>query len=169
MTFSPTHEQNWSQVQSLQLGPPVLGAAWRYLLVVRHGAPWLRIDINLDAEEFQAFEECLYHEGALWLGLGCRVARVDLDNLEFREIKLGQYFGSFFPLGESLLICSATSLYRLGARGDVLWVTRDLGIDGVVVNRVKGEVIYGEGEWNPPGGWREFQLTVHQGHLLNSH
>src|SRR5262249_397476 len=76
------------------------------------------------------------------------------------------YFGHLFTatdidspdLGRSALIASASELLRFDDAGELLWRSTGLGIDGVVVHRVQDGKIFGEGEWDPPGGWKPFQL-----------
>jgi len=38
-----------------------------------------------------------------------------------------------------------------------------LGIDGIIVASTSDGVISGEGEWDPPGGWRPFRLSLATG------
>ena len=135
-------------------------------MVYREDAPWLRIELNLEQDEFHVFQESVAWEGAHWLGFGCRVARVSLDSLEVKEWRLDGYFGSFFPLPDSLLVSSATELCRFNKRGDKLWTCPNLGIDGVLVNEVRGDVVHGEGEWDPPSGWEPFRVDLNEGRVL---
>src|SRR5215469_12319278 len=43
------------------------------------------------------------------------------------------YFGAFYAGQDYLLVASGDSRLRLSPNGKVLWGTRDLGLDGVVV------------------------------------
>lgn len=165
-TFADSHAQEWSGCRTLQFGPPGPGTPWRYLLVSRDGQPWLRICLDLQAEEFHAFEECLVCEGALWTGFAERVVRLGLQQLDVREIPVDFYFGSFFALESSLLVCSGTRIVHVDALGNELWTSPQLGIDGVLVSQVADGVIEGQGEWDPPGGWRDFRLDLNRGELL---
>jgi hypothetical protein len=45
----------------------------------------------------------------------------------------------------------------------IRWQSDILAIDGVVVSHVGPPVIRGEGEWDPPGGWRDFALFADDG------
>ena len=165
-SFNFTHSTEWSARPSLQLGPPSLGTPWCYLLVERDGKPWLRVCLELEQADYPAFEECLEWQSALWVGFGNRVFRIGLAELDTREYRLDSYFGSFYPLDHSLLICSACRLYHLDALGNVLWTSPEIGLDGVLVSEVSQFVIEGQGEWDPPGGWLNFRVDLNSGHLL---
>jgi len=45
----------------------------------------------------------------------------------------------------------------------LLWRSDCLGIDGVMVDQVADGIIRGKGEWDPPGGWRPFQVRFATG------
>lgn len=164
--FAHTHGAEWSGRTTLQLGPASLGTPWSYLLVEREGQPWLRLCLELAESDYPAFESCLHWRGALWVGFGNRAFRVGLEDLVVQEFPLEGYFGEFYPLEDSLLVSSASRLLHLDARGSILWTSPELGLDGVLVSDVADAVIEGQGEWDPPGGWRDFRLDLNQGHLL---
>lgn len=42
----------------------------------------------------------------------------------------------------------------------------DLGLEGVIVNSVEDGIVRGEGEWDPPGGWRPFSLRLDTGQFV---
>lgn len=165
-SFNFTHGTEWSALPTLQLGPPSLGTPWCYLLVERNGKPWLRACLELADQDYPAFEECLEWRDALWVGFGSRAFRIGLADLDTREIPLDSYFGSFYPLENSLLICSACRLHHLDDQGDLLWTSPEVGLDGVLVSGVSSGIIEGQGEWDPPGGWRDFRLDLNRGDLL---
>jgi len=48
-------------------------------------------------------------------------------------------------------------------QGEIIWVNNSLGIDGVIIEKFDTDKIYGSGEWNPPGGWRDFVLDINTG------
>ena len=165
-SFAHTHSSEWSARRTLQLGPPSLGTPWAYLLVERDEQPWLRACLELEEHDYPAFEECLEWLEALWVGFGSHVFRIGLPDLEIREIKLDDYFGGFYPLQDGLLVCSARQLYHLDALGNLLWISPEIGLDGVVVHDVSAGVIHGQGEWDPPGGWLDFWVDLNRGNLL---
>ncbi|GHO84398.1 hypothetical protein [Dictyobacter formicarum] len=79
---------------------------------------------------------------------------VSLETQLHHSHLLSGYFGHFYPLEETLLVASVSDLLCFDAQAQLQWIAERLGIDGVVITRVAGNIIYGEGEWDPPGRWR---------------
>jgi len=57
-------------------------------------------------------------------------------------------------------------LFRINRNGRIAWKTEALGLDGVVVDAIDDKVILGQAEWDPPGGWRPFQVKLESGEIL---
>ena len=55
------------------------------------------------------------------------------------------------------------NLFCVDGYGKVICRTPNLGIDGVIIERFTEEKLYGSGEWDPPGGWRDFVLDLKTG------
>jgi len=140
---------------------PHLPTPWQYLLVSRAEQPWLRICLH-PGDDPCCFQECLYWKEALWIGFGRSVYRVSSE-LKIGRIPVDFYFGSFYSLENSLLVCSGTRLYRASPTGELLWTSAELGVDGVIVSELRDDAILGEGEWDPPGGWLPFQISLLDG------
>ena len=87
-------------------------------------------------------------------------------NTNLAAIKLEGYFGNFQIHNEDIYICDAGSLTRVSLQGSIIWRNNHLGIDGVIIERFQDEKIFGSGEWDPPGGWRDFILSESNGTLL---
>lgn len=166
-TFCFTHSQEWSSKPTLQLGPQSLGTPWAYLLVSRGEQPWLRVCLGLEELENAAFEECLLWKSALWVGYGERVYRIDLHWPEITEVPAPFYFGSFYPLEDTLLVCSGTHLLCLDARGQLMWTSPELAADGILINELCDGVIEGQAECDPPDGWVPFRVELASGRLLD--
>jgi hypothetical protein len=80
-------------------------------------------------------------------------------------LEMEGYFGHFYIHRDYFYISDAANLFCLDGKGNIIWKTSNLGIDGVIIDKVVGEKIYGSGEWNPPGGWRHFVLDLQTGRL----
>jgi hypothetical protein len=78
-------------------------------------------------------------------------------------LDLDDYFGHLYPLEHCLLVASSQRLFCVATDGIVKWSSRELGIDGVVVSRVWDAIIDGEGQWDPPGGWKPFRIRLDTG------
>lgn len=131
------------------------------------GQPLLRIDVyaSRDAEVF-AFEDARVWQRWVVIGLGHFVHLVGLEGQASRSLALGGYFAQLHPGEDFLLVASGEQLFRTEPDGSTRWRSAALGVDGVVVDRVDADVIEGQGEWDPPGGWRPFTLSVATGQAV---
>jgi outer membrane protein assembly factor BamB len=85
------------------------------------------------------------------------------ENTNIIKLKLSGYFGNFYVNENLLYVTGANDLYCLDQIGIIKWQTKNLGIDGVIINDFTESDIYGNGEWDPPGGWEEFILDIKTG------
>ena len=104
--------------------------------------------------------------GVLAVGFGDRLRLVSLTDKGQREHRLDSYFVELHQAEDALLALSGSGILRLDREGRAVWQRSGLGIDGVVMREVKDGAIYGEGEWDPPGGWRPFTLDFATGKQL---
>lgn len=96
-------------------------------------------------------------------GFGERAILVSLDLQKQIEISLGIYFETFTEDADFLLIASGQGIVRLEPQGTIVWRNDDLGIDGVLIHDIEDGIIEGDGEWDPPGGWRPFRISLATG------
>ena len=87
-------------------------------------------------------------------------------NLNVLSLKMFGYFGHLYPDKDLLYVADAGGIYCLTTSGGIVWENLNLGIDGVIITRFENKKIYGSGEWDPPGGWREFILEKQTGLLI---
>jgi hypothetical protein len=155
----------WLELPPLRLGriPSGLGTPNRFLTVTHDDRPALRVDLYV-WEGF--FQEILFNDDHMFVGMGDAVYVVDVTDRSVVTLELDLYFGSFFRLDTGVLVASATKLYRLAANGNVLWETEPLGVDGVIVQDVVDGMVFGAGEWAPPGGWKEFRVSLESGRAV---
>lgn len=73
------------------------------------------------------------------------------------------YFGHLYQDQEHCYVASGHDLLCLEMPGRIKWRTERLGIDGVIIESIEGDVLHGAGEWDPPGGWRPFSLDRRTG------
>lgn len=153
----------WTHMEPIRLGsvPPSLPTADIFVCVERDGAPWKRFDLYSDYQS--AFFDAQLWNGMIVIGAGSEVHCVDWITDRIQTYELGSYFGQLYPYSELLLVASAEKLFCFDAAGGLTWTTPDLGIDGVLVHRIDCDVVIGEGEWDPPGGWREFRVDLTTG------
>jgi hypothetical protein len=73
---------------------------------------------------------------------------------------LHSYFGHLYPTDDILAVASAERLFVINDTVNVCYTPYPLGIDGVIVDKVTGSEILGQGERDPPGGWKPFRIKL---------
>ena len=103
-----------------------------------------------------------------WLAIGLSdvVGVVHRGFSDGRLFCVDGYFGSFYPLDDKLLVCSASQVIALNPNCWELWRAEGLGFDGVIIHDHDETSLTGDGEMDPPGGWLPFVLNRHTGHRL---
>ena len=132
-----------------------------YMTVERDGTPVARIDAYADHRG--PFTELITWRRFVVLGWDAVVHLIDPLTREARNVECDGYFGRLYPLGDRLLIASASELICVDDSGETVWKRSDLGVDGVIITSTSDSVVCGEGEWDPPGGWRPFRLLLATG------
>lgn len=143
--------------------PFTLGTASRYVIVMKDNEPLLRIDVYAYSPDCFAFEEVVIWREMVLIGFGGHVHAVSTADRSVVTVELGSYFGHFYPTSEYLLVASGVRLFRFESDRSIRWKSEDLAIDGVVVHDPGSVLIQGEGEWDPPGGWKPFAISAVDG------
>jgi hypothetical protein len=123
----------------------------------------LRVDLYKSSDQCFAFEAACLWSGFVVIGWGHRVYLVERRTRAVSALDLGGYFCHLYPMEQCLLVTSAEWLFRVEPDGSLLRRSDALGIDGVVVRQIEDGIICGEGEWDPPGDWRPFQVVLNTG------
>ena len=158
----------------LRLGgvPSGLGTADLFVTISDDDRPLLRVDLyGRSSSETFTFQDALVWHEHVFVGFGHRVYVIDPKKQSASEILLGAdvgYFGKFYASHDYLLAASGECLLRISPDGKVLWCASSLGLDGVEVTSVEDGTIQGQGEWDPPGGWKPFALRLDSGELIAS-
>lgn len=152
----------WSVMPPLRLGKVRPNAADLYVTISEGDRPLLRVDIYGGEETF-CFTDAIVWGQRVFAGFGDTLYVIDAAKRTGSAIALGSYFGSFFGAPECLLVASGECLLRLSPAGLVLWKSRPLGLDGIIITGVENGLIKGEGEWDPPGGWKPFAIALDTG------
>ena len=163
--FSSTLDPDWLCLEPVRVGRVPLSSSTpdRFVTVTDDGQPLVRIDIYSYGPDCFAFEEVIVWRALAVIGFGSHVHAVSLDDRSVATVGLGSYFGRLYPHCDFVLLASGEHLFRLQPDRSVLWKSPPLGIDGVVVHEVGPVDILGEGEWDPPGGWRSFAVSITDG------
>ena len=156
----------WLNLDPIQIGriPSGLGTPDAYFLVTKDSQPLFRVDYY-GACQCYCFEEVLIWKDWLAIGIGEQVFLINIKNQKILKLHCEMYFGSFFPEEDYLLVVDGQGIHRIDREGEEIWHNYDLAIDGVLIDRIENEVIYGEGEWDPPGGWKPFQVDLQTGEI----
>jgi hypothetical protein len=81
-------------------------------------------------------------------------------------LEMSGYFSNFYIQDEFFYVADAGSLFCLNEKGNVIWRSTHLGIDGVLIEKFTENEIHGSGEWDPPGGWVDFKLDLITGEKI---
>ena len=132
--------------------------------VLADGPRQLRFDLRYRAEDYRLKTQAIFWRGWFCFGFGGRAILWREQGAV--EIDLGCYFDEFVAGDDYLLATSGRGIVRLAPDGGVVWRNDELGLDGVLIFDIEGDVIDGQGEWDPPGGWREFLVSLETGDTL---
>ena len=158
----------WSGIEPVVVGRPSPDGARtddpeRFVTLADHDRPVLRVDIYKSGPQCCAFEDAILWRDNLIIGFGSWVHAIAIATRKAISIDVDPYFGHLYPTADYLLIASGMRLYRMEPDCSLLWESPNLGIDGVVVHEAGQQLVRGDGEWDPPGGWRPFLLSAHDG------
>lgn len=164
--FTVTPASPWTTMIGIMLRPPEVSknSPDLYALVEQDGNPIMRLDLYAK-EECSDFRDII----AVWKNwliiayCDCLYLVSLIDNTVHVHVLKG-YFGSLEGLTDHLLVADARRLLCFSEEADLMWSV-DLGIDGVIF-AVDGDVIVGEAEVDPPGGWVPFRLALQSGKRL---
>ncbi len=166
VVLSEVVDPPWTRVPSVSVGrvPAGRGTPLFYVLVESDERPEWRIDVYGGAGEETYFRSAAVPwAGGVALGFGWQVYLIAGPDSTVRTLQLGCYFQDFRVGEDYLLVLFGEGLMRLGPTGEIIWENGELAIDGVVVDAIDSGVIRGRGEWDPPGGWRPFAVSLADG------
>ncbi len=165
--FRHTLDSEWAPLDPVRLGrvPPGLGTADRFVIASKGTSSRVRVDLYADNEVF-FHEEVRWWSNLLAIGWGHWLHLVSPSLGVVSSTDLASYFGSMREVGDVLLVASAQKLFCFGGDGDLRWRSPEIALDGVILDAVNGDVVRGQGEWDPPGGWRPFAVRLSSGEVL---
>ena len=146
----------WITLEPVRIGriPSGLGTPKLYV-TADLGTKRIRIDVYHPIEGCGGpFTEAIFWHNFVVIGCCQQLYLVPVDRGSVSAVDLDSYFGELYPNENFLLVASASRVLRVSLEGQLVWTSPEIG------------VIYGEGEWDPPGGWRPFSLSMVSGNLL---
>lgn len=167
----PSH---WRDETSLSVGSNNSTGIVARVAIESDAGPRLRIDIPA-ALDCVCFQDVRLIGSHAYIGYGSRFFVIDVELLSFDEYAMDGYFCNLYSAHEitssgdvfTVLATSASELLAFDHYGALVWKTSALGVDGVVVHAVSGNMLFGEGEWDPPGGWRPFTVSEITGEIIH--
>jgi hypothetical protein len=133
------------------------------VIVRQAGDPLRVINVWANCKTYFFKQSVLLWGAYIVIGIGHQITLVQLEDHTSITTDLEGYFGYLYPVDNFLLVASESYLHCFGDDGQLLWISKPLGIDGVIVEEVKGGIVFGLGEWDPPGGWQPFRLNLMTG------
>lgn len=156
----------WTNLPGVALGrlPTGQGTPVLFGLVACAGHPERRLDLYGEPGSDTYFaSQALVWGDWIAVGFGWRLFLVSTAEWSVRTLELPSYFQEFRAESDYLLVVFGSGLGRVGLRGTVVWQNDALAIDGVEIDAIDAGVIRGRGEWDPPGGWRPFAVSLADG------
>ena len=155
------------------------GALRRKVMVCRDNQPVLLVHIFVDSDKDgylleQCFSEVLLNEQHIAILFGQHVHILDIASQQIRTVYLNDYVGHLYPLpdvnasvlSDTFLVATFEYVFLVDIHGKIIWQSKMCAIDGVIIDEVVDGVIYGSGEWDPPGGWEPFRLSLNDGTFI---
>ncbi len=161
--FQSTITSPWLEMEPVRVVevPKTLRTADGFVVVDDHDVPRMRIDLY--GYNNSAFRDAIIWQGFVIIGWDDGIHFVDLEKGDAKTVNLDSYFGHLYATEKILLAASARKLFCFDGNANLQWVSDTLGVDGVLIFQIDDELISGEGEWDPPGGWRPFRVKVGSG------
>jgi hypothetical protein len=116
---------------------------------------------------YSPFKEAAILNNLLLVGFEGHFYLYDLlENENIMALEMDGYFGHLYINQNTFYVTDAAKLYCINDKGKIIWKNDHLGIDGVIIDSFSKDKIYGSGEWDPPGGWKDFVIDLKTGQTL---
>ena len=161
--YSTELKSQWRELPSVPLGE---GSTAIYLMIQHQGMPWLVLAMNRSVRpEYWFRQDAIAWKEVLVVGVAERIYMLTPSGNLICSIVLNDYFCEFSSDNDWLLVATGSRVHRLDNLGQLIWTSPPVANDGVVIGHVTDWLIQGEGQWDPPGGWRPFSLNLSNGTL----
>jgi hypothetical protein len=164
IAFQKFIDEPWLNMTPLYLGnvPPGLGTPKVYGIVKKAGKPFMLLNVYSDYSPVLPPESLVWNDW-LFIVFGEVIHWVSLTTFHTFSHELTWYCSGFYSLENYLLVSTAADILCFDKNAALLWISEEVGIDGVKIEKILENTIRGLGEWDPPGGWRPFELDFATG------
>ncbi len=165
--FREIADEAWASLPSITIGQrsPVSGPPAVHVLI-RHGdAPLARVDVHAAVDD--PFREAVVWGSFVVIAFGDRLHFVSIPTCTVTTYPVKTYVGHFHAVAGRLVVTDAERIYCFDHTGTLLWKSVTLGAHGVLLNRIEGDRVEGQGEWNAPYGWQTFKIHLWSGMLFD--
>lgn len=123
----------------------------------------------------QCFKEIKTNHNVVAVLHGMHVHLYDMQTCHISSIAFNDYVGHLYSIPDVLsdhltsdfIVTTFEYVFLVSISGGIKWRSERCAIDGVVIYRIENGVIYGSGEWDPPGGWEPFTLDLSTGTFIS--
>lgn len=129
--------------------------------IYKDGVPFMEVTVLLC--RCNPFDTAYIFQNHLCIGLGENVYFISIETGEIRKIDVSMYFGYFYEYGERLYVASGARLYCFGCTCELIWVSENIAVDGIIINGIVDNCIELSCERDPPGGWVDCVLSAEDG------
>lgn len=124
------------------------------------------LNLKVESDYSVTFRQADSVESYVIIGYGDRFVIFDLESKNKKyETTFSGYFSSFEIYEKDVYVASESELLRICLTGELIWTSECIGIDGVVISEITEGEIKGEGEHDPPGGWKPFIIDRKTGKI----
>ncbi|HEX7665455.1 MAG TPA: hypothetical protein VF407_13110 [Polyangiaceae bacterium] len=159
-----TAEDMWTKLPPIAIGQTA-AAPTMHALVSHNGKPVMRIDVHAQADD--PFREAIVWGSFIVIAFGDRIHFVSIPTRTVASYPVATYVGHFYAVEGRLIVTDRERIHCFDHTGTQLWKSVALAAHGVVIHRIEGDRIEGQGEWETPYGWQSFKVHLWSGMLFD--
>ena len=152
-----TYDEEFENTKSIVLG------TGRFYYIYRDDKPYVKIEVRL----FDYFSETVFFLDYFVIGNNYEgVYVINMLDLKVIHKEISGYFGYFEIIDDSLYVLGCDSITAFDSCMNEKWISKDIAVDGVVLNAIEGDSIVVSCEMDPPGGWVNKRISLLDGKLV---
>jgi hypothetical protein len=136
-------------------------------LIIQNGEEKRAFKINYEFD-FSPFKDATVIDNLLLVGHGQHFYLYDLQTKRsVLVLKVFGYFGAIYIDKDHFFVTDAEGIFCIDMNGVIVWESKNLGIDGVSIEKITENEVYGGADWDPPDGrWVDFVLDKRTGKAI---